>query len=361
MKRLIPFITLTFLRLFTITACTTSDDDNTDNESNELTISDLTLSMTENPENSNNIGTIEASSDNGPLSFTILSQTPNGSIEINASTGELLVTDNTNFEYQINPIISATIQVSDSINSENALLTINLTERTKIYVGDIILETQEDVNNFGSERYTEITGYLIIGGLEGGDITDLSPLLGLNYINNYLVISFNEHLTNLDGLKPIIDIKIFIEIHHNTSLSNINGLRNLNNVGNPNFLSSGSIYVGFNPELQNIDGLLGLREGSNFIHIADNPSLENIDGLSNIERVEGLVVWNNDLITHIDGLSNTTFITNEITFKNNDILNDFCGLQTFLSNNDYTGIYDVELNEYNPSQEQIINGECSLF
>lgn len=350
-------VTLFFLLLFTITACTTSDDDD---NSNELIISDLTLSMSENPENGDDIGTIEASSDNGPLSYTILSQTPNGSIEINTSTGELLVADNTKFEYQINPIISATIQVSDSIDSENALLTINLTERTKVYIGDIELETQEDVNNFGSERYTEISGYVIIGGLEGEDITDLSPLLGLNYIRNYLVISFNEHLTNLDGLEPLIDVRTFIQINHNTSLSNINGLRNLNNVGDSNYLKSGSISVIFNPELQNIGGLLGLTEVSSYIHIANNQSLENIDGLSNIERIENLVIINNDLITHIDGLSNTTFIANEIAIKKNDFLNDFCGLQTFYSNNDFIESYDVELNEYNPSQEQIINGECSL-
>jgi hypothetical protein len=353
--------TLTFLVLLTITACTMSDDNNTDNGNNELTVSDLTLSMTENPENGDSIGTIEGASNNGPLTFSILSQTSNGSIEVNATTGELLVADKTKFEYQIYPIISAIIQVSDSINTENALLTINLTERTKVYIGDIILETQEDVNNFGSERYTEISGFVIIGGQEGEDITDLSPLFGLNYIKNYLGISFNEHLTNLDGLESLIDIRIYIQINHNNSLSNINGLKNLNNIGDSNYLSSGGISFIFNSELQNIDGLLGLTKVSSNVDILNNQSLKNIDGLSNIERIQNLVIINNDLITNINGLSNTTFIENEITIKRNDSLNDFCGLRPFFSNNDFIGNYDVELNEYNPSQVQINNGACSLL
>jgi hypothetical protein len=349
--------TLFFLLLFTFIACTTSDDDN---ENNELTVTDLTLSFLENPENNDSISTIGESSNSGALSFNILSQTPIGSIEINAATGEILVADNTNFEYQINPVISATIQVSDSANTENALLTINLIERTKVYIGDIELETQEEVNSFGLEKYTEISGYLIIGGENADDITDLSPLLGLNLIKNYLVISSNEHLTNLDGLEPLIDVKIFIQMFNNTSLTNINGLRNLNNIGDTTHLKSGNISFNFNPELQNIDGLLGLKEVPGYIDIINNQLLENIEGLSNIERIGNLVIYNNDLLTHIYGLSNTTFIENEIFIKKNDFLNDFCGIQPFLSSNDFIGIYDVELNEYNPSQEQIINGECSL-
>lgn len=164
---------------------------------------------------------------------------------------------------------------------------------------------QEDVNNFGSERYTEIDGHLIIGELEGGDITYLSSLLGLNYIGNYLVVSFNEHLTNPDGLESLIDISVFLQI-------------------------------------------------------VDNSSLTNIDGLKNVERIGHIVIYNNDTLTNLNGLSNTSFIANEINIKQNDSLIDFCARQPFLSNNNYTGIFDVELNEYNPSLEQIINGECSL-
>lgn len=122
-----------------LTACTTLDNDET---INELIVSDFTFSITENPENGDSIGFIETSTVNNNLSFSILNQNPNGSVEINPTTGERIIVDKKNFEYQINPIISATIQVSDSINSENIPVTINLIEWTKIYYGDIILETK---------------------------------------------------------------------------------------------------------------------------------------------------------------------------------------------------------------------------
>lgn len=356
MKNL-TFITL--LLLFTTISCT-REENNSSEINNEVTTADLTITMTENPENGDSVGVVEGISDSGTLSFTILNQTPEGAMIINASTGELTVADKTEFEYQINPILTATVNVSNGINIETSLVTVNLEERSNILIGSVILTSQEDVDNFGLERYTEISGYLIIGGLDNEDITNLDPILGLNYIGNYLVVSFNNQLNNLDGLESIIHVKTFVEVFTNATLNNINGLRNLGKVGDPQFLESGSISIGFNPELQNLDGLLGLTEVSGYIHISNNTSLLNIDGLANLESIEYLLIRNNGKITHIDGLRNTSFIANEIIITGNNGLTDFCGLETVFSNINYDGIYQVEFNEYNPTQQDIIDGNCSL-
>ena len=356
MKKL-TFIAL--ILLFTTISCT-REENNSSEINNEVTTVDLTITMTENPENGDSVGVVEGISDIGTLSFTILDQTPEGAMIIDASTGELTVADKTEFEYQINPILIATVSVSNGINSETSLVTVNLQERRNILIGDVILTSQEDVDNFGLERYTEISGYLIIGGLDAEDITNLDPLLGLNYIGNYLVISFNNQLNNLDGLESIIHVKTFVEVSHNDTLNNINGLRNLEKVGDPQFLKSGSISKGFNPELQNLDGLLGLTEVSSYIHISNNTSLLNIDGLANLESIEYLLIRNNNTISNINGLRNTLFISKEIIITGNTGLTDFCGLETVFGNINYDGIYQVELNEYNPTQQQIIDGECSL-
>ena len=48
----------------------------------------------------------------------------------------------------------------------------------KIYDGNVIVETQEQVENFASQNYSEINGNLMIGGVnrESVEITSLSPL-----------------------------------------------------------------------------------------------------------------------------------------------------------------------------------------
>jgi hypothetical protein len=351
-------LAITLLLLFTTIACTV--ENNSDEVNDEVTTTNLSITITENPENDDSVGMVEGISDTGTISFTILSQTPEGAMEIDASTGELTVADKREFEYQINPVITAEVEVSNGTNSETSAVTIYLIERTNILIGDAILTTQEDVDTFGLNRYTEITGYLIIGGLQADNITNLEPLLGLNYIGNYLVINFNEQLNTLDGLESIIHVKTFVELINNATLDNIDGLRNLEKVGDPTFLSSGSISIWFNPELQNLDGLINLKEVSAYIHVSDNIILGNIDGLANLESIEHLLIVNNDNITHLNGLRHTLSIANEIMITQNDNLIDFCGLQNAFTNNDYTGTYEVEMNGYNPTQKQIINGECSL-
>ncbi len=357
MKNL-TFITL--LLLFTTISCT-REENNSSEINNEVTTADLTITMTENPQNGDSVGVVEGISDIGTLSFTILDQTPEDAMIINASTGELTVEDKTEFEYQINPILTATVSVSNGTNVETSLVTVNLEERSNIFIGNVVLTSQEEVDNFGLERYTEITGYLSIGVFDGVEnINNLNSLLGLNYIGNYLVIGFNNKLSNLDGLDSLIHIKTWAQINHNSTLKNINGLRNLKKVGDPTFLNSGSVSIGSNPELQNLDGLLGLTEVSGYIHISHNTSLLNIDGLANLESIEYLLIRNNDNISHINGVRNTFSIAKEIIITQNDGLNDFCGLETVFSNIDYSGIYQVEFNEYNPTQQDIIDGNCSL-
>jgi hypothetical protein len=346
--------------LLVITTISCTHEENDSNEINyEVTTADLTITMIENPENGDRVGIVEGISDNGTVSFSIIDQNPEAAMNIDAATGELTVADNTAFEFQINPILTATVSVSVGTNSETSLVTVNLEERRNILIGNVVLTSQDDVDNFGLERYTEISGYLIIGGSNAEDITNLDPILGLNYIGNYLVISFNDHLTDLDGLESIIHVKTFSEIHTNATLNNINGLRYLAKVGDPQFLESGSITIAFNPELQNVDGLLGLTEISSYIHISNNTSLLNIDGLANLESIQYLLIRNNNSITDINALRNTMFIANEIIITGNSDLTDFCGLETVLNTMNYDGIYQVESNEYNPTQQQIIDGECS--
>ncbi|NQY29442.1 MAG: hypothetical protein HRT69_08220 [Flavobacteriaceae bacterium] len=100
------------------------------NNVNELSIQDFTTAIDENPTNGDSLGTVQANGD-GTLSYSIISQTPTGALSINASTGELTVTDATLFDFETNPTITANISVDNSVSTETSVITINLNDLTE--------------------------------------------------------------------------------------------------------------------------------------------------------------------------------------------------------------------------------------
>ncbi|SFC98314.1 cadherin repeat domain-containing protein [Algibacter pectinivorans] len=114
------FFILTIL-LF-ICSCGSDDDSSA---SNKIIVNNLVTNFDENPAVDAIIATIQASSTN-TLSFSISSQTPSGALKINPSTGELSVADPEAFDYETNPIISASISIVDAIDTASATATINI-------------------------------------------------------------------------------------------------------------------------------------------------------------------------------------------------------------------------------------------
>ena len=98
---------------------------------NELSIQDLNTTIDENSTNGQYIGTVQADGD-GTISFSITSQTPSGALNIDANTGELTVADVMLFDYETNPVITATISVDNSVSTESAIATINLNNLNEI-------------------------------------------------------------------------------------------------------------------------------------------------------------------------------------------------------------------------------------
>ncbi|MEP3837537.1 MAG: cadherin repeat domain-containing protein [Algibacter sp.] len=114
------FFILTIL-LF-ICSCGSEDDSST---STKIIVKNLVTNFDENPSINEVIGTIQATS-NYTLSFRITSQTPSGALKINPSTGELSVADPTVFDFETNPIISASISIIDQIDTASSTATINI-------------------------------------------------------------------------------------------------------------------------------------------------------------------------------------------------------------------------------------------
>jgi hypothetical protein len=286
------------------------------------------------------------------------------------------------------------------------------------HLGSVILSSQEEVDNFGLFQYSTIEGLLRIGPEQAGettDITDLTPLSSLVNVIDGISISSNAQLENLDGLENLQET-IILSITGNDQLTSIGGISNLegvlqlNIVNNPalitfNDLEGWNGQIGVlnlygNSNLTSISGLqntrvlynfqvtnhealinlegLNLNLGVDFVRIDNNDSLTNLAGLEDATNINHLFIGGNDALQSLDGLENLVinegiFIgvdfdgTNTMYPNGNPVLDDLCALQNLFTNGSFnatiSNIFDgtlIENNLYNPSIEDIQNGNCEL-
>lgn len=104
------------------TSC--SNDDEPKNQAPVL--ADKTMDVSENL--TSDLITFMAATDaeEDELTYSIVSQTPTGSIIINENTGEIYVGNANAFDYEQNTTIVAVIAVFDGINTTQSTLTINI-------------------------------------------------------------------------------------------------------------------------------------------------------------------------------------------------------------------------------------------
>lgn len=119
---------LSLILLLVVFSCS-SDDDSNPNPTDEsgITAVNFTIDFDENPAPGASIGIVQAASDN-TLSFAITSQTPSGAMSINTNTGELKVANAAAFDFETNPVITATISIITSKGSKNVSATITLND-----------------------------------------------------------------------------------------------------------------------------------------------------------------------------------------------------------------------------------------
>ena len=78
------------------------------------------------------LGIVQATTNQGDINFSITEQTPNQAIEINATTGEIMVLTESLFDYETNPIVTWIVRAENSGISETAIITINLNDINEI-------------------------------------------------------------------------------------------------------------------------------------------------------------------------------------------------------------------------------------
>lgn len=137
-----------------------------------LTVNNFSINFFENPANGAEIGTISASSTQGTLQFVLVSQSPVGAIGLDQRTGVLTVADASLFTIAGNPVITATIEVSDGTDAASISVTINLQLARVIWTGEKIIFTKRAGANPNAEANQDrITDNVwITRGNSGGPI-----------------------------------------------------------------------------------------------------------------------------------------------------------------------------------------------
>lgn len=258
--------------------------------------------------------------------------------------------------------------------------------------GEIIwLKTQEDVNAFGLQGYSKIDGsFFIREDLNdgGSSIVSLAPLSSLTEIdsgfNGYFHIWLNHSLNSLSGLENLTTINGVLEIYNNDLLTSLSGLENLTTVENhlkilnneslqsieqlANLtITNHNLEIIDNPLLNSLEGLEGITSVGGHLYIRFNDDLTSLNGLNNLTTVEfNIKISQNDLLISLDGLENLISVVNGrinigkdgSDFIPNDNLADFCALTNLFTNGTY-GFVEIDHNAYNPTVQDIIDGNCS--
>lgn len=392
---------------------------NKDNDETTVAAIDFITTIDENPTEGQIIGSVEGTTNNGSVTFSISTQSPGNSFEINSSTGQLSVVDVSQFDYELNTIITGTVKVANGDVYKDVNITINVLdiEEGNVFTGDVHLHSQQEVDSFGAENYTKITGRLVIGEWYTlTDISDLTPLNALAIIENRLDIINSPLLESLDGLNNIVIVRGDIEIDNNDGLTSLRALENLTKIiwslsirdndsleyinGFNNLQSIGGVFnVRYNNNLKEIKGFnnlehierdlnifgndelteiigfeslsrvnryfsIGYNNTLTFIsdfnnlsvgtiRVNNNDSLNYLNWLGNVDCTGSVEIVDNDSIISLDGLENVP-ATCVHRITDNPILEDFCTLQS--SERIYT--FYVWNNLYNPSSTDILNGNC---
>jgi len=160
MKNIKTLLSVAFIAITIIfTSCGNDDDAPTPIlTTNQINVQDLIVAIDENPTNGQIVDTVEATQTvgGGTISFSINSQTPAGALNIDPSTGELTVADATLFDFETNPVITATVEVVGAVNT--GIVTINLNNINELSIQNFDTTFDENPTNGQSIGTVQATG-----------------------------------------------------------------------------------------------------------------------------------------------------------------------------------------------------------
>lgn len=136
-----------------------------------VTLSDLEVSLDENPQEGDTVGTVQTEG-GAVINFSITSQTPSGALNISGS-GELTVADASLFDFESNSTITATVTAENAENT--ASITVNINNVNEVTAQSLEVTIDENPTN------GQVLGALqTSGGASGLSITSQSPSGAMN-------------------------------------------------------------------------------------------------------------------------------------------------------------------------------------
>ncbi len=212
------------------------------------------------------------------------------------------------------------------------------------------------------------SGLYIHFNLSLDNITHLSKL---EFVGGNIQIFDNENLKNIQGLSNIRGFTNEIHLNRNISLESLKGLRGLSGAelsitGNSSLASlsalSGinelkSLYISGQNLITSLDGLEEVELIEEYLYITNNNRLISINELSNLKSANKINICENTLLDNLDGLENINAGLTFVSICRNPSLTNFCSLVPVLNANKSVNLR-TELNKYNPTYEDILNGDC---
>ena len=171
---------LFFFLIWTIISCSNIDSKEDVIKKTIILVSNFAITINENPINNQSIGFIKATTNKGTLIFSLINQSPNSALSIDPATGELKILNFSVFDFEVNPVINATVKIESGNVFETANIVLTLNDVAEI------INLQERLNN-GETPYQ----------IYQSDNSLLLSIYGLTYRGG---IIFYLNITNGNGM-----------------------------------------------------------------------------------------------------------------------------------------------------------------
>ena len=233
--------------------------------------------------------------------------------------------------------------------SEIVSFTTEYTE--KIKEGDAFLKSQAEVDAFVAEKYTSISGSLMISAF---DPNSGPPGVRFSVAANRMPGPPATDINDLSGLISIKTVELSVFIFGNPNLTSLEGL------GNINFIMNDGPPMEEEPPMEEPP----MEEPSGSFIIVYNPSLINLIGLESLTNATLIDIAYNDKLTSLDGLDNLVYIE-EVYISDNELLSNYSALSSLVSasEDEESGFeldFTTDYNLYNPSFGDLINGKFDI-
>jgi hypothetical protein len=228
----------------------------------------------------------------------------NGSIALSVEGG--FVDHGTGEGFIVGTEVNGTYTVSDSLGHQagggwsgtKQRGFIIVPELEKVWDGDCIIDSVDDLAYFSQSGYSRITGDLII---------------------------YHSNTENLKGLENLITVDGSLFIQYSEELKSLSGLESLTSIGR-------DLIVSYNHELSNFQGLDALSGVGKSLLVEGNQILESFKGLDSLTSIGvDLKILDNEKLEDVSALGGLTYLGGGLVIEGNTSLEDLTGLERFLS------------------------------